>query len=120
MTNLTVGQNAFFDLSAQDDASVPHNASYSAQISDVSVGYIAKVGAGRIYMVSKTPGTVNVVVSGTSANGTPLPTVTVEYTVTPASTEPQATHFVTSTPSVQANDITTPAETASDTVTGTV
>jgi len=120
MTNVPLGSNAFFDLSAKDAAGVPHSATYSATISDTAVGYIAKQGSARIFMVAKAAGTVNIVISGTSQDGTALPIVTVEYTVPTAGGETQADHFEASTPSVQANDITTPPDPGVATVTGSV
>jgi len=90
MTNVPLGSNAFFDLSAKDAAGVPHSATYSATISDTAVGYIAKQGSARIFMVAKAAGTVNIVISGTSQDGTALPIVTVEYTVPTAGGETQA------------------------------
>lgn len=121
MTTVPVGSNARFVLTAKDDAGVGHNASYSAQISDTAIGYIAKVGSGDIFMVAKAPGTVNIVISGTSQNGTALPVVTVEYTVPGGGGETQATHFETGDITVQANNVGTPPETPGvDTVTGSI
>lgn len=121
MTTVPLGSNAKFVLSAKDDAGVGHNASYSAQISDTAVGYIAKVGSGDIYMVAKAAGVVNIVITGTSQDGTPLPALTIEYTVPGGGGETQATHFETGDITVSANNIGTPPEVpGQDTVTGSV
>lgn len=122
MENLIAGQCAFFDLDAQDDATPPvsHNANYSVQVADYSLGYVAKQGGSRIFFVPKQPGTVNVVISGTSQDGTPLPMVTVTFQTSAAPPPDQATHFVTGPITATQINIGTPGDPGVDNVTGSL
>lgn len=120
MTNLVLGQVAFFDLDAQDDAGVSHHANFNVQVADYSLGYVALAGANRIYFVPKTPGTVTIAISGTSQDGTALPVVTIEYQTAATGGETQATKFVAGPITVKPNDIGVPADPGVDTVTGSL
>lgn len=120
MTNLVLGQVAFFDLDAQDDAGISHHANFNVQVADYSLGYVALLGANRIFFVPKTPGTVTIAITGTSQDGTALPTVTIEYQTVPASGPTQASKFVPGPITVAPSDIATPSDPGVDTVTGSL
>lgn len=118
-TTLTTSQAAFFDLSAAGADDTPRPAGFSAIVSDYSKGYVALVGT-RVYFVSKgTAGANSITISGHSQNGTTLPDVTLDFNVT-LPPVPQATHFVIGDISVVNQDITTPGDPGTDTITGTV
>ncbi len=122
MELLAAGQCAFFDLDAQDDATPPvsHNASFNVQVADYSLGYVAKQGGSRIFFVPKVPGMVNVVITGTSQDGTALPTVTITYQTSSAPPPQQATHFVPGPITVTSINIGTPADPGVDNVSGSL
>ncbi len=122
METLVAGQCAFFDLDAQDDATPPvsHNANFTVQVADYSLGYVAKQGGSRIFFVPKQVGTVNVLISGTSADGTPLPTVTITYQTSAIPPVQQATHLVVGPQTIGPVNIGTPGDPGVDNVTGSL
>lgn len=118
-TTLTTIQEAFFDLSAAGSDETPRPAGFSAVVSDYSKGYIALVGT-RLHFVSKgTAGANSVTISGHSQDGTALPDKVVDFNVTDPPV-PQATHFVIGDISVADQNITTPGDPGTNTVTGSV
>lgn len=72
-----------------------------------------------LHCVPKKAGTVSITVSGHSADGTPLPSLTFDFTISNPPV-PQADHFVLGSPTVKGQDTTTPADPGTDTVVGTV
>ncbi len=119
-TTLTTSQAAFFDLSAAGADESPRPAGFSAAVSDYAKGYVALLGLNRLYFVSKgIPGVNSITISGHSQDGTALPDRIIDFNVT-SPPVPQATHFVIGDISVVNQDITTPGDPGTDTVTGGV
>jgi len=117
-TNLLTTQEAIFTVSA-DDGTTSRPAGFSAQVSPYANAYVALVGGNTLHLVPKQPGASTVTINGHSQDGTPLPPVSLSFNAS-LPPVPQATEFVLSTPSVSNQNITTPGDPGTDTVTGTV
>ena len=121
MTNLLVNQEAVTTIGADDGATPPvaKPASLSAQVSGFPNAYIALVGSNQLHFVGQQPGDFTVTVSGHSADLTALPDLVLNFHVD-AIPVPQAKEITASDPTVKNQDITTPANPGTDTVTFSV
>lgn len=108
-----------FSVSAMGGDGSPKSAAFAAQVTNYPGAYLAVVGTNQLHFVARDPGSYTVTIGGHSQDGTPLPNITIDFEVS-APPIPQATALVASTPTVKAQDITTPADPGTNTVTGTV
>lgn len=117
-TSLLPSQAARFNLGAQDNSGTGRPASFSVKVADYSLGYVFAQG-NQIYFVPKALGSTSITVSGTANDGTALPPLSFDF-VTAMAPPPEATHFTADGIQVLNQDITTPADPGSDTVTGSL
>ncbi len=90
-------------------------AALSAQVSGYPGAYVALVGANNLHFVAQAPGDYTVTVSGHSADGTALPSITASFTVTAPPVE-QADAITATDPVIRTKDNITPADPGTDTV----
>lgn len=107
------------NISATGADGSPKPAAFAAQVTGYPGAYIAVVGNNQLHFVAREPGDYSVTIGGHSQDGTELPVTTIDFHVD-APPIPQATSLVASTPTVSAQNITTPADPGTNTVTGTV
>jgi hypothetical protein len=107
MTNtpLVLGQFGKFTLGAADAGSNPRSATFNVKSNNYAVAYVL-VNGNQIFCVSKTVGVATITITGSSADGTPLPSVDMQFTITATAPDPQATTFTESGVTVGAIDIT--------------
>lgn len=117
-TSLLPNQAARFNLGAADNDGVGRPASFSVKVANYSLGYVFAQG-NQIYFVPKGLGSTSITVSGTAHDGTALTPLSFDF-VTSEAPVPQATHFTSDTIQILNQDITTPQDPGSDTVTGTL
>lgn len=118
-TSLLTTEEAVVNISATGADGSPKPAAFAAQVTNYPGAYIAVVGNNQLHFVARAAGDYTVTIGGHSQDGTELPTTTIDFHVA----EPpvaQATSLVASDPTVRAQDITTPADPGTNTVTGTV
>ncbi len=118
--NMLTSQEAIMALSAADNADNPRPASASIQTAPYPAAYTAVVGGNSLHFVPSAPGTYTVTITGTSADGTAIPTTVTTFIVTDTPPPDQATHFVLGDVVLRTKDITTPGDPGSDTVTASV
>lgn len=120
-TALLTNQEGVFTFLAYDSATPPNQrpAGFSAQVAPYSVAYVALTGTNTLHVVPKTAGSFTITINGHASDGSALAPLELDFT---ASTPPisPATNFVASTVTVKGQDITTPADPGTDTVTGNV
>ena len=116
-TPLTTDQEAVFSVAGYDDSVPPAQkpVSGTAIVSGYPGAYVARVGQNELHFVAQQPGSYTVTINATSQDGTALPVVTLDFTVT-APPVPQATHVTATDPIVKNKDITTPGDPGSNTV----
>lgn len=115
---LLTNQEALQALSATGADGSAKPAGFSAQIAPYATAYVALTGGNTLHIVPKGPtGDVTVTITGHSADGTALPVVTITYTIS-APPVAQATQIVAADPTIKGQDITTPPDPGTDTVTG--
>lgn len=118
-TNLLTTEEAVVTISATGADGSPKPAAFAAQITNYPGAYLAIVGGNQLHVVARDPGDYTVTIGGHSADGTALPNTTIDFHVD-APPVPQATALGASAPSVSTQNITTPPDPGTNTVTGSV
>lgn len=116
---MILGQDAKFPIFSKGSDGVSRPAAFSVKSSNYAVGYVALQGTNTVYAVSKAVGSFDATITGHSQDGTPLPPVVVNFTVTPVPV-PQAEHFEAGTPAVENWALGRPDDPGTDTVTGSL
>lgn len=119
LTNMLTTQEEIFDVSGADDNNVARFISGSAKVDNYGIAYVARTGAATLHLVARQGGigTVNLIISPKSQDGTVLPDVIRQYVISdPPTPPPQATHAVISGVHLADKSITTPPDPNVDTV----
>jgi hypothetical protein len=118
-TSLLPNQCGRFSLGAADAGGAARPATFAVKIADSSLGYVALQSGNQVWYVPKGVGVTTITISGASADGTALTPVSMQFT-TATPPPPQASTFTESAVEIRGQDITTPADPGSDTVTGSL
>ncbi len=120
-TSLLTNQEAVTSIGADDGATPPvaKPASLSAQVSNFPNAYIALVGSNQLHFVAQQPGDFTVTINGHSQDLTPLPALVLNFHVD-APPVPQAKEITATDLTVKNQDVTTPANPGTDTITFSV